>query len=90
MSCINASEATYNSVRESIIQCFPDTEIHSHHLAKKLVSDISGVVSVADDMCINSCHAFTGPFTDLYAWSICFEPRYTTISSGCTEKNIPW
>ena len=89
MSCINTSEATYNSVQESIIQRFPDTEILSHHLAKKLVSDISGVVSVADDMCINSCHAFTGPFADLDACSICFEPRYTTISSGHTEKKIP-
>lgn len=90
MSCINASEATYNSVRESTLRRFPQTKILSHYLAKKLVSDIvSGVVSVADDMCINSCHAFTGPFANLDACSICFEPRYNTIFSGRTQKNVP-
>ena len=31
---------------------------------KTLVARISGVISVADDMCVNSCHAFTGPFAD--------------------------
>ena len=44
---------------------------------------------MTNDMCINSCHAFTGPFTDLDACSICSEPRYTTISSGRTQKNVP-
>lgn len=45
MSCTNASEATYNSVRASVLQRFPDTDILSHHQAKKMLSDISGVVS---------------------------------------------
>ncbi|KAF8227917.1 hypothetical protein L208DRAFT_1491054 [Tricholoma matsutake] len=27
-------------------------------------------------MCINSCHAFTGPFEHLEACSICSESRY--------------
>ena len=61
MSCMNTSEATYNSVQKSINQRFPETKILSQYLAKKLVSDISGVICINDDMCINSCHAFTGP-----------------------------
>ncbi|KNZ74728.1 hypothetical protein J132_06363 [Termitomyces sp. J132] len=35
------------------------------HNVKKLVASISGIVSIADDMCIDSCHAFTGPFAEL-------------------------
>jgi hypothetical protein len=58
MSCINASEATYNSVCEATIRRFPQVEVLSHHRAKKMAANISGVVSVEDDMCINSCHAF--------------------------------
>ena len=41
-------------------------------------------------MCINSCHAFTGPFAELDACSICLEPQYTTISSGHIPKKVPW
>lgn len=33
--------------------------------AKKLLADTTGVVSVMDDMCVNSCHTFTGPFERL-------------------------
>jgi hypothetical protein len=89
MACTNASEATYNSVRASILQRFPDTNVLSHHQAKKMLADISGVVSVSDDMCINSCHAFTGPFADKEACTICSTPRYTTVNSGRSQRQIP-
>lgn len=88
MSCTNASEATYNSVRKSILRRFP-TKVLSHYLAKKLVSDISGVVCINDDMCINSCHAFTGPFEGLDTCTICSEPRYTEIPAGRQQKKVP-
>ncbi|KIJ91550.1 hypothetical protein K443DRAFT_34680, partial [Laccaria amethystina LaAM-08-1] len=51
---------------------------------KKLVADISSVVSVRDDMCINSCHAFTGPFAQLDACS-----RYDPVQFALTGKKIP-
>ena len=89
MSCTNASEATYNSVWKSINRQFPETKILSHYLAKKLISDISGVVYINDDMCINSCHAFTGPFADLDACTVCSEPRYTEIPAGRQQKKVP-
>ena len=89
MSCMNASEATYDGVRKSINRQFPETKILSHYLAKKLVSDISGVVYINDDMCINSCHAFTGPFADLDACTVCSEPRYTEIPAGRQRKKVP-
>ena len=90
MSCINASEATYNGVRDAIKRRFPDLEILSHYQANKTISEITGVVSVADDMCINSCHAFTGPFADRDTCIVCSEPRYTTVNrSRALEKRTP-
>ncbi|KIK09994.1 hypothetical protein K443DRAFT_35590, partial [Laccaria amethystina LaAM-08-1] len=56
---------------------------------KKLVADISGIVSVRDDMCINSCHAFTGPFVQLNACSVCSEPQYDPVQFVLTGKKIP-
>jgi len=53
---------------------------------KKLVAEISGVVSVLDDMCINSCTAFVGPFADATECPVCQEPRYKVQKSG---KKVP-
>ena len=89
MACDNASQQTYTAARQSILRRFPESEILSYHLVKKLVADISGVVSVKDDMCINSCHAFTGPFALLDACSICSEPRYDPVQFGLTGKKVP-
>lgn len=74
----NASEATYHDVRTAIKRRFPGAEVLSHHLVKKLVAEISGVVSMRDDMCINSCHAFTGPFTNRTTCLECGESQYDT------------
>jgi len=90
MACENSSQKTYTSVREAILRRFPDTELLSYHLVKNLVASISGVVSIKDDMCINSCHAFTGPFSELEACSICSEPRYDAVQLGLTGKKVPW
>jgi len=59
MSCENSSQQTYTSVRQSLLRRFPDseTELLSYHLVNKLVTNISGVVSIKDDMCIKSCQA---------------------------------
>lgn len=89
LACVNASQETYNSIRAAIIHRFPGTELLSYYMAKKLVSDTTGIVSIVDDMCINSCHAFTGPFKDLENCTVCGEPRFTIINPGRREKRIP-
>jgi hypothetical protein len=89
MSCENSSQQTYTSVQQSLLRRFPETELLSYHLVNKLVANISGVVSIKDDMCINSCHAFTGPFAELEACSICSEPRYDAVQFGLTGKKVP-
>lgn len=89
LATTNASEATYNAVRTAISDRFPDTNVLSHHLVKKLVSQLSGVVSIVDDMCVNSCHTFTGPFADLDHCSVCGEARYEPIELEMHNKKIP-
>ncbi|KAF9471846.1 hypothetical protein BDN70DRAFT_777139, partial [Pholiota conissans] len=73
LSCANASEATYTGVREAIQHCFPRVDILSYYSVKKKVANITGVVSIYDDMCIQSCHAFTGPFANLDKCALCGE-----------------
>jgi hypothetical protein len=76
LACSHALEATYNSACTAIRRRFPDTDMLSHHLAKKAVETISSVVSVVDDMCINSCQAFTGPLANNTTCSECGEACY--------------
>jgi hypothetical protein len=76
MACRNASESTYTAVRDAILQRFPHVGILSHYSAEKLVSNISGIDSIVDDMCVNSCMAYVGPWADLQTCPECSEPRY--------------
>jgi hypothetical protein len=85
----HASEAVYNAVRDAIHVHSPKIEILSLHSVKKLVAKITGVISVSDDMCFNSCLAFTGPFSHLQACPVCGEPRYDPIQLNLKRKNIP-
>ena len=82
MACSNASEATYAAVRDAIIRRFPGLDVLSHYRMKKMVSKISGVVSVLDDMCINSCTAFVGPHASATECPECKQPRYKAQRSG--------
>jgi hypothetical protein len=89
LSCGNASEETYNDVRRSILIPYPDAGVLSYYLVKKCVADITGVCTISDDMCINSCHAFTGPFSDLNNCKICNEPRFDPTEYARSGKKIP-
>jgi hypothetical protein len=76
LACSHASEATYNSICDGIKRRFPDVKIMSHYLAKKTLERVTGVTSVLDDMCVNSCQAFTGPLAARTMCSECGEARY--------------
>ena len=76
LSCSNASEETYHSSRAAIIRRHPDDEILSYARIKSKIAELSGVVPILHHMCINSCAAFTGPFSNLAECPICHEARY--------------
>lgn len=76
MACSNASQATYNAVRDAVMAAFPETNVLSYHLVTKLAAELTGVCAVRDDMCVKSCVAFTGPFSELDKCPTCHEPRF--------------
>jgi hypothetical protein len=85
----NASEDTYNSFRAAALACYPDSPFLSYDQVKRRVEQISGVVPIIHDMCINSCAAFTGPFADLDKCPICSEPRYDPIRRARNGAPFP-
>jgi hypothetical protein len=85
----NASEKVYDSVRRAVMHRFPETHVESYHQVKKLVSSLTGIVEVREDMCINSCHAFTGPFEGEDVCTICGESRWDPIRLEKQGKRIP-
>ncbi len=90
MACSNASESTYQAVCKSVRRRFPDTNILSYHRIKALIADITGVTSIVDDMCINSCTAFTGPLLeDAVVCPQCGEPRFDPKQQEKSNKNVP-
>ncbi|KAJ7933156.1 hypothetical protein B0H13DRAFT_1470139, partial [Mycena leptocephala] len=72
----NASEASYTSVRAVILRKLPEHKILSYYKVKRLVSDLTGVVALERDMCINSCIGYTGPFAELDNCLYCGQSPY--------------
>ena len=68
---------------------YSDSGVLSYHAVKRLVAEITGVVAVYDDMCINLCHAFTGPFTQLKSCSISGEAHYDAAEFMSSGKEVP-
>jgi hypothetical protein len=42
----------------------PEDYVYSYYRAKQVMSELSGVVPIVHDVCINMCLAFTGPYDD--------------------------
>jgi hypothetical protein len=88
------SEEAYEKNRRSILlhPRMADASLPSYYRTKHLVADLTGIESVVHHMCINSCLAYTGPFSELEICPLCSEPRYDQFklqSSGGSAK-IPW
>jgi hypothetical protein len=76
LSVTNASEETYNSTRTAILRRYPDSGMLTYHGVKQLITQLTGIVPIIQDMCINSCLGYTGPFSELDCCSECGESRY--------------
>ena len=72
----NSSQRHYASLHQNIMDAYPDSEMLSYNQVKRRVTNLSGVLTWKDHMCIDSCAAFTGPFADLEECPLCFKPRY--------------
>ncbi|KAF8986784.1 hypothetical protein BDQ17DRAFT_1436054 [Cyathus striatus] len=78
----NASEDTYNHVRNAVKRRHPDDDILSFYQVKKLVTELTGISPLTHDMCINSCMGYTGPFALNTTCHYCSEECYCTNSNG--------
>ena len=95
----NASDETYHKIRNSTytyLQNLGLADIEKNPIPslfeiKKAVGQITGVHSMMNDMCINTCIAYTGPFAGRDTCQYCNESRYDlkilTTSNG--NKKVP-
>ncbi|KLO10906.1 hypothetical protein SCHPADRAFT_916213 [Schizopora paradoxa] len=77
MSTSQASQEVYKSAREAVLERHPEDPILSYHQVRRKVQELSGVVIREDDMCPNSCLAYTGTaYGELETCPKCHESRY--------------
>jgi len=67
----NSPQHVYTSVKKVIEQQYSQSELLSLEKVKQLTVEITGVSPITDDMCINSCIAFTSPYKALSEWPVC-------------------
>ena len=75
------SEKAYEKSHRSILRRHPEDVLPSYYKTNRLIADLTGIMSVVHDMCINSCIAYTGPFSELEACPVCSEFRYELSGS---------
>ncbi|KAF5334289.1 hypothetical protein D9611_014144 [Ephemerocybe angulata] len=90
---VGASDDVYNRVKrtieEELFDRYPEGLL-SMYRARKLMEDITGVVSVEDDMCPDGCHAFTGPdWENEDKCSVCAKPRWLP-QEGHSKKKVAY
>lgn len=86
----HSSQETYEKIWRAIEKCY-ESSLPSFYKTKKLLAKISGVESVVNDMCINSCAAFVGPYSHLEECPDCQEPRFDQVKllQSHGQKKIP-
>ena len=84
LSTTNTSQATYDAIRSSMVECYPEDPFLSFRQVKRRVEQLTGVVPIFHDMCRDTCVGFTGPFADYDQCPICGKDRYR---SGTREPH---
>ncbi|KAK2462164.1 hypothetical protein APHAL10511_005823 [Amanita phalloides] len=69
---VSCSERMYMHVRD-MVQKFLGHLLNLHHIVKTKIRRTTGVTQLQNDMCINSCIAFVGPFKYLDKCPKCSE-----------------
>ena len=72
----NSSCDHYDTIRKVNMAAYPGDDFLSFDQAKRALKAISGVVPIKHDMCITSCAAFMGTYSDLDACLYCKAPHY--------------
>ena len=72
----HSSEATYEGIRSSIKECYPDSTMLSFDQVRNRLKRATGILPLLSDMCVNTCLAYTGTFSPLTECPHCGERRY--------------
>ena len=75
-----SSVDVYNQNCKAILRRHPEDEIYTYDQAKHLIRHLRGIAPLAHDMCINTCIAYTGPFSDLEVCPYCNTLRYDPVA----------
>jgi hypothetical protein len=86
LASLNASQDTYNKSREGILRRHPDDHIPSYDQMKRAIAKMTGIVPIVDDMCSNSCIAYTGPLSKLDACTECGAPRLNPLMKKADQN----
>ena len=75
---MNSSQEAYGHMCENFQRRQPEVEMLSYDRVKRAIQDLSRLVTLEDNMCVNSCVTFTGPYANLDCCPVseCWEPRY--------------
>ncbi|KAI8990710.1 hypothetical protein BD414DRAFT_413739, partial [Trametes punicea] len=82
----NASEETYNAIRDALMRRFPEMEVLSLYKVRKAVEEFTGVVGQKEDMCVNTCIGYTGPYAKLDNCPKCDQTRYCPVQLAAGKK----
>lgn len=92
LTLANSPQHMYRTLIAAYLRSNPAAEgkLLSYDQVKRRVRHLSGIVPINDDMCVDTCMAFTGPYKDLDACLKCSKPRYDPIllqsSNGTIKK----
>ena len=89
IATLNSSQQTYEDVRATILEQYPEDNILSYYEVKKAIEELTGVTSITHDMCSDTCIAFTGPFSILEHCPLCRKPRYKEQQPSAKNPKIP-
>jgi len=91
---LGCAQDRYTAVCRNHLELNPDAPLLSYDQVKRRARNLSGIVTWEHHMCVCSCVAFTGPFSELEycPWPDCGEPHYDQKKleeSGGLLK-VPW
>ena len=64
LSNLHCSFSVYNANCDAFLRCHPKDQILTYDQAWRFVAQLTGVVPLSHDMCINSCTTYTGPLSN--------------------------
>ncbi|EIW79902.1 hypothetical protein CONPUDRAFT_155298 [Coniophora puteana RWD-64-598 SS2] len=84
----NWTDSDYRAVCRILERELPGMQMYSKYRVDKELERLTGIEGIEDDMCVNTCLAYTGPHRDLTCCPKCDTPRYNSQKST-TRKKVP-